>query len=155
MGSDHGYPVQEGFRCTAPNTSGQQCRNGALVGRSTCFVHSGLASRAPGAGDRRALGESRRREGYRFVRPGELAMFATERNDGRSWRDLLEEWNATLGEWQQTKSPGAFAKKVRAEYRLTTDGELVWKGAPRGRRRAPNVISMVKRKPGATTDRRK
>ena len=40
---DHGYPVQEGKRCSATTKKAQQCQMPPLAGITLCALHSGLA----------------------------------------------------------------------------------------------------------------
>jgi hypothetical protein len=54
---DHGYPVQEGKRCSATTKKALQCQMTPLVGIELCALHAGLArSRGSrGYGDPKAL----------------------------------------------------------------------------------------------------
>lgn len=63
----------------------------------------------------------------------ELGLFAAKHNDGRSWREALESWNAQhperrYADWKR------FARDCRAGYEGITGAKLIW----RGRRYSPD-----------------
>ena len=60
-----------------------------------------------------------------------LAVFAAERNDGREWSRVLDEWNESNGDHPYSERSN-FVRDCRKAYERITGGKLVWKRS-RGR----------------------
>ena len=65
----------------------------------------------------------------------EATLFAVERNDGRAWEDVLEDWNARTVEPGFRYEPGRegtrrFAKDVRRTYKALIGEPLRWQRGP-------------------------
>ena len=74
----------------------------------------------------RAMREPERR-GVRSERRIELAAFAAERNDGRRWKDAMEEWNRLYPDWR-CEQLSNFRRDCREAYhRLTGGRKLGWR----------------------------
>lgn len=60
----------------------------------------------------------------------DLAVFAAEHNDGRSWREAMETWNKLHPERQGNagyyNNPSTFARDARQAYEKITGARLIW-----------------------------
>jgi hypothetical protein len=59
----------------------------------------------------------------------ELGLFAAVRNDGRSWRAAMEEWNEANPS-QLFNDPKRFARDCALSYKRITGQKLVWSSRP-------------------------
>ena len=128
-------------RCKAKTRSGTRCRNAALgAGRETCFVHSKDLM-----AQERKLHESIKTTSENGILgrlfDADLAVFVAERNDGRTWQLVLDEWNGLRGE--RATSVAAFARKARSAYKTITGKSLVWKGGGGGG--AERLVPLIRK----------
>lgn len=73
------------------------------------------------------IGPKRRRPRLREGRP-DLAVFAARYNDGRSWLELLKEWNRQHPTRRRDEAdPQTFARDCRQAYERVTGQPLLWR----------------------------